>query len=370
MATLTSLSVLLKGDASSLTKATQVGVKAVAGFAKAVGKASLIGGAAFLGSAAALVKLGNAARESIDAHAKNASRLGLTVTQAQKLALVAGQSDVKIRTLNTAMAALSKEAGLAAAGSEKAEKKFTALGLSMDEVSAASPFEQLQLVTQALGETANFAERAAKGNAIFGESWLKLNPLIDAGANATKDANLIFDELGLGLNDSAGAIEQFNDKLDSLSNLGTALRDKVFATLAPELANISSKLLDGAAAFIKARGGGEALAQTIATDLVGGIKSAIAFFGDLKNAIDGVLTVAGFLVNVIKAVGVVGAGVAAAGGAALEGNFFGAGRVLTEIAPDVRQQFADDNSDEQLSETKRQTTVLEDIARNLGPAFQ
>lgn len=374
MPQIASLSVLLTGDASSLTKATRVGVKAVVGFGKAVGKAALIGGAAggaaFLGTAAALAKLGNAARESIDAHAKNAARLGLTVTEAQKLQLAASQADLQMRTLNTAMASLSREAGLAAAGSEKAQKKFTDLGLSMEEVAAASPFERLQLVTRALGETANFAERAAKGNALFGESWIKLNPLINSGGEAFRDANRIFGELGLGLGDGAGAVEQFNDRLSSLSALGVALRDKVFATLAPQLADISEKLLDGAAAFIKARGGGEAFAQSIAGDLVNGIRSAVMWFGDLKNAIDGVLTVAGFLVDTIQAAGIVGAGLAAAGTAALEGNFSGAGRVLGEIAPDVRAQFGDDVSGEQLNETKRQTSVLEDIARNLGPAFQ
>jgi len=372
--TLTSLNVLLKGDASGLVKATRVGLGALKGFGRAAGKAVAItgalGAAGIGGAAAGLVALGNAARSSIDAHAKNAARLGLTVTEAQRLKQAAEQSDVSMRTLNTAMAGLTREAGLAAAGSAKSAAKFTDLGLSMDDVVKASPLELLQMVTRELGASRNFADRAAKGNALLGESWLKLNPLIESGTEAFADADVIFTKLGLGIGKNAGQVEVFNDKLDSLSRLGTALRDKVFATLAPRLAEFATALFDSAAAFIQAQGGGEAFANTLGEGLVNGIRSAVKWFGGLKSAIDGVLTVAGFLVDVLQGIGTFGAGIAAAAGALIQGNFSGAGAVLSAIPGDVAGQFGEDTSEEQLQETKRQTTVLEDILRNAAPAFQ
>jgi len=372
--TLTSLKVLLQGDASSLVKATRVGLSAVKGFGRAAGKATLIAGAAGvagLGAAAAgLTALGNAARNSIDAHAKNAARLGITVSEAQRLSQAAEQSDVKVRTLGTAMAAIAREAGKAADGSKKSAQKFLDLGISMDQVKKASPFELLQSVIGALGKTGSFTERAAKANALLGDSWLKLNPLINGGNDAFADANTIFVKLGLGIGKNSAEVERFNDKLDSLGRLGRALRDKVFATLAPQLADFAEKLFNGAAAMIEAAGGGEAFARMLSTTLVDGIRTAIDWFGGLKTIIDGVLTVAGFLVDVFQGIGTFGAGLAAAAGALLEGNFAGAGAVLSAIPGDVISQFEDDTSEEQLQETKRQTNLLEDLVRTAAPSFQ
>ena len=128
---------------------------------------------------------------------------------------------------------------------------------------AASPFQLLQRVVGALGALESFNERARLGNNLFAESWLKLNPLIDAGAEGFADANTIFGRLGLGIGKNADAVQLFNDKLDSLRQLGIAIRDKVFATLAPRLATFASGLFDAAAAFVEAQGGGEAFAETL-----------------------------------------------------------------------------------------------------------
>lgn len=372
MPTLSSLSVLLKGDASGLVKATRVGLKAVKGFGKAAGRAvAFTGTAGVLGvsaAAGALVALGNAARNSIDAHAKNASRLGVSVTEAQRLAVAAAQSDVKVRTLSTAMALLAKEAGRAAAGNDKAAAKFQELGIGMDAVKAASPFQLLQMVTAALGEAASFTERARLANDLFGESWLKLNPLIDAGAVAFADANTIFGRLGLGLGKNAGAVETFNDKLDSLLQLGLAIRDKVFATLAPRLADFASRLFDMGVAFVEAQGGGEAFANMLATKLSSGVTGAVEKLGGMWEVLKRIIQGAQLFVDIIQGLGVAGAGIAAAVGAAAGGNLGGAFEVLRSIPGDVSAQF--DGSDEELREAQKQTGYLETISRNLGAAFQ
>ena len=372
MATLSSLSVLLKGDASGLVKATRVGLKAVKGFGKAAGKAvAFTGAAGVLGvgaAAGALAALGNAARNSIDAHAKNASRLGLTVTEAQRLAVAAAQSDVKVRTLNTAMAGLAREAGKAADGSSKSADKFKDMGLSMEAVKAASPFQLLQMVTGALGQVENLTERARLANDIFGESWIKLNPLIDAGAAAFEDANTIFGRLGLGVGENAKSVETFNDKLDSLRVLGLAIRDKVFATMAPRLAEFATGLFDMGVSFVEAQGGGEAFAQMLSTKLTSGIGTAVDKLGGMWQVLQRIIQGVQFLVDIIQSVGVAGAGIAAAVGAAAGGNLSGAFSVLRAIPGDVSAQF--DGDDDELTEAKKQTSLLDTIANNLGPAFQ
>lgn len=372
MATLTSLSVLLKGDASGLVKATRVGLKAMHGFGKAAAKTVAFTGAAgvlgFGAAAAGLTALGNAARASIDAHAKNASRLGLTVSQTQALTVAATQSDVKIRSLNTAMASLAREAGKAVANGGAAADKFLELGISMEEVKAASPFELLQRVLGALGALESFTERARLGNNLFAESWLKLNPLIDAGAEGFADANTIFGRLGLGIGKNAEAVQTFNDKLDSLRQLGLAVRDKVFATLAPRMADFASGLFAMAAGFIEAQGGGEKFANMLATKLSAGVTGAVEKLGGMWEVLKRIIQGAQLFVDIIQGLGVAGAGLAAAIGAAAGGNFSGAFEVLRAIPGDVSAQF--DGEEEQLSEARKQTSLLDTISKNLGPAFQ
>lgn len=375
MSTLTSLSVLLEGDSSSLVKATRTGLGALKNFGAAAGKAvavtAALGAGATLAAAGALTALGNAARSSIDAHAKNAARLGLTTAEAQELTIALGQSDVEMRTVRTAMAAITREAGMAANGAQKSRDKFSALGISMKEIETLSPLDLFRRVIGALGEVENMNQRAAAANALIGESWIKLNPLIEAGAGAFENASRIVRDLGLGVSDQASKdVENFNDKLDSMFQLGVSLRDKVFSTLAPELSKFADAAFNTAAAFIEANGGGEKFAQLLGTKLVEAIKSVVSFIGRLKEVYDALALIGEFGFKALSALGQLQGGVVATAGALLRGDFSGAAAIVKSIPGDVSAKFGGDAEEAVLDETKRQTQLLREIAeKEFGAAF-
>ncbi len=376
MATLTSLSVLLKGDSSGLVRAARTGGAALADFGRVAARAAAVTGALTLGAAGAaagvLVSLGNAARESIDAQAKNAKQLAITVGEMQRLNMIARQAGVTTEKITESTAKLSAELGRAGQGSTSAAKKFEALGLSADELAKRSPIEALESTLQALRGISDQSEQAAKGQAIFGEAWAKIRPLMLASNTAFRDAEKLFGRLGLAISeDAAGAVESFNDRLDTMATIATGLRDKVFATLAPRLAELAQRLLNVSVAFIEANGGAAGIAELLAGKLVSALRSVAAFVDFVRPGLAALGAVLSFLFSVLRGLGTIQGGILATAGALAEGNLAGALSVVRSVPGDVRSQFESSGEDEQLEEARRQSRLLERLLeKEFGAAFQ
>jgi len=372
--TVGSLLVHLKGDARGLVRATQTGAAALAGFGRAASRAALVTGAVGLAAGGAavagLVALGRAAAGSVDETAKLAKRLQVTVPEAQKLSIAAAQSGASVEQLQSAMGRLTREAGEALNGSARSAEAFGAIGISVERLRTLEPFELLGEVTRGLAAIDNPALRAAAGADLLGRSWQNLAPLIDGGARSFDNARLVVDRLGLGLAQGSGEVEAMNDNLDTLGQIATALRDAVFVELAPALTAFTEGLKGTVTAFLEANGGGRAVAQMLARDLVGGVRSAIGWFGDLYDVIASIGQVLGTVISVIQSVGSVGAGLAAGAASFVRGDFAGVGAIASAVTGDVRARF-DEGDTPQLDEARRQTQLLEAIARKeFGAAFQ
>lgn len=367
MATLQNLTVKLLGDASSLTGALRSSRRAIGQLGAVVGKVGL--GAAALGAVggAAITALGNAARNNIDEMSKLASNLGVTVTEVQELKIAADLSGISFNTLSRGIQRLARNAGdVLTKGTKAATVAFERLGISAAELRTLGQGELFRRSIEELAKIENRAERASVANDLFGRSWLTLNPLIENAAATFRETQSLIRDLDLGLGSAGNATEAFNDNLTLLGALGVAVRDKVFAQLAPQLAQISGAVLQLAKDFIAAQGGGTKFAQTLITGVVGGIRTLIGWSEKLKPTIKFFVTAFEVLSGILNAAGTFAGGIGAAAGAALNGNLSGAGRILLDLPSDAVDAFRGQDQ-EQLGELEQQTQLLRDILRKDSP---
>ena len=368
--TIASLVVKLRGDADQLSRTLNtVGgrLRTLAGGAaratKAAGAVGVVGGGlAFAG----LTSMARAASANIDANAKLATALGSTVNEVQQFKLQADLSGTSVEKLAQAGLRLSRLGTVIGEGSKVAADGLARLGLAEAEVAALSPAAALNLVIARLRGVESASEQGAIANALFGRTWQDLLPLIRDGGEAARRATGLFQSLGFGLGDGAArATERLNDNFTLLGAGFTALRDQVFGSLAPALAQITDNLLTLLANSVAAAGGAGVLAEAIAVKLVGGLRSAIEFGL-------GLIEVFGFLADIVRPVAnLIGnaiGGLAAVLVPLFQGDFAQARRAGgLEFDPTADTG----NEAEQLSELQRQTRALEALLANgVGAAFR
>ena len=184
MPKLSSLTVELRGDSTSLVTASRQGLRAIQGLASGV--AGTVARVAGLGGAitglvggAGLVALSNASRDSVDRIGKLSTQLGVTGTEVQKLKLVAELSGVGVDELSKAMQRTARVFGDARAGSASAAEGFERLGLSLGELEGLAPLALFRQVVGRLAEVEDLTARASIGNDLFGRSWQQLGPLVE-----------------------------------------------------------------------------------------------------------------------------------------------------------------------------------------------
>ena len=170
--TLTSLTVNLKGDSSSLVKATSRGLKAIGSLSKGIGTTVLkVGGLAGaitgLAGGAGLLALARASSASVDAIGKLSTQLQVSGTDVQKLGLVAELSGLQSEDLIKATQRITRILGDASRGSKQAITLFGDLGVRWQDLQKVSPVERLRLVAKALNALATWLRgirSRARGN--------------------------------------------------------------------------------------------------------------------------------------------------------------------------------------------------------------
>lgn len=291
MPTLSSLTVNLRGDSSSLVKASRSGLKAIKGLRDGVAGTvlkvgALAGAVSGLVGAAGLVGLARQSSESVDKVGKLSTQLGITGTEVQKLELVAELSGVSIETLSKAFQRTTRLAGDFQAGGKEASETFKRLGISLAEVRKASPVELFQRVISRLGEITSKSKQASIGNKLFAEQWQTLGPLIEGFNAAFRRAGIVFDDLKFGIGDGAKAVENLNDNLTVGQKALTAFRNLVFAKLAPDLDTLVIKLGRMAEAWVRSAGGADQLADVVVGKLRAALPQIVGWARDVKASID------------------------------------------------------------------------------------
>ena len=141
----------------------------------------------------------------------------------------------------------------------------------------------------------------------------------------------------------------------------------VFAKTAPILDHFVVKLGRMAEGWIKAKGGANALADTLVAKLPQALSKSIGAFETLQNAAAPFLWILDKIHRFLKGLGTLQGGSVAAIGQLLEGNFSGAGSILGSLPGDIaRAAGVGDGTVDPAAETQRdeQIRLLREVVRN------
>ena len=156
----------------------------------------------------------------VDEYITESAITGVPTEMLQAWDYAAPLIDTDAETIKGAMTKITQAMGDAAGGSEDAQAKFAALGVSIvneADGSLRSAEEVFYDVVDALGEMDAGAQRDAAAMDLMGKSAQELNPLINAGSQALKEygaeaeaAGYILDEYQIG---RLGAVDDAYQKL-------------------------------------------------------------------------------------------------------------------------------------------------------------
>lgn len=359
--------VKLKSDDTSLQKGLRASATSVKAFGRQLGnlKLGVLGlgaGIAGLVGGAGLVALGRSLAGNIDSQAKLAQRLTTSVGVIQEFKLAAALTGTDLGVMERAAVRLSQTLGKQLISpSKEVRDALNEIGVSAKAFAGAGPAQVFKELVPLVAGISDPLKQAAVGSALFGRAWNQLVPLMSDSENVFGVTNALLNETGLAMtNLEAQGVERLNDSMTKLTTLGQALAEKTFAKLAPTLNEIVNTLGQGAIEFIEMSGGAEKLASTISDKLLGAfvdlandapealerLSAGLGFLGDAL----------GFAFDALEFAGTAGAGLAAAGVQAAQGNFSGAGAALDAMADDLAEQTG--LQDRELSE---QTRLLQAI---------
>lgn len=353
------------GDNTSLVKASRGSIKALASVGKAgaqLGKATTILGGA-LGAAAigGAALLAEQSRKSIDETRKLAVNMVSSASEVQALQLTFTQLGISAGDGQRAFQRLTRSLGESELQTKANRSALEALGLTQADVAGKSPIEQFQTVTKALGQMSDANARAQVAAQLFGRQWQNLNTAFQDGGKVLNENLRIFGDLKLGLGDAGGEVEVMNDELGTLAAIGVALRDKVFATLAPKLGELASAAKAFVLQLIEANGGAENLVNLIVGELGAGLKSLFEFFRGVAAVGRVVVSVFSGVGKVLAFVGEVYGGVVAVVASLMRGEISGALTAGRELASSVSSSGDDEETNKEL---RLQTQQLARIAEN------
>lgn len=242
-----------------------------------------------------------AAGDEID---KMSQKIGISAESYQEWDYVLERSGASIDGLQGGMKKLSTVITDAANGSDSANKKLAALGLTVDDLNGKSQDEQLSIVIGKLQEMESGSERTAAASKLLGSSATDLAAVLNMTAEETEALKQEAHDYGMVMSDDAvKASAAFEDSLT------------------------------------KAKGSINGLKYSIAEQFLPDVTNAVQMFADVvagKKGIDGVLDEVGKMVEkllpkILKGVTKLGEGVSKA----IKKSVPKLIKIITEAAPEI-----------------------------------
>lgn len=230
-----------------------------------------------------------------DALHKMAQRTGASVEALSQLKFAAGQSGSSLEAIERGLKKMSTVIDAARRGSDTASESLDRLGLTVADLAARRPEQQLELFADALARIKDPTLRATAAMQIFGEEGTQLLPLLAGGARGIQQLRQQADELGLTMStSSANAAADFGDALGELQGQLQALTFAIGGAVASGLTDWirdSQQALAQAIAWAKANGDTLVSVAALGAGLAGlgvGIKAVALAAGGLATGIGGV----------------------------------------------------------------------------------
>lgn len=208
---------------------TAAGITAVTG-------ATVAGTKAFVDGATEVAAYG----DNID---KTSQRLGIGVEKFQEWDYVMNIAGTSMNNMQMGMKTLTNQLDAARSGSEDAQAKFAALGLSMEDIQNMSREEVFEAAIYGFQGMADSTERAALANDLFGRSGQELTPLFNMTEEETRSLINTANEYGMVMSeDAVAASATFQDSLTTLQGTMTGLKNNLLSQFLPSLSTVMDGL--------------------------------------------------------------------------------------------------------------------------------
>lgn len=216
--TIARLNVAIQADSSRFRRGMDDATKSARGFAstlKGIGVATIIGAA--ITALYKLVSMTSEASNSIDKLAKTSAKLGLTVSELQRIQFAGEQSGVAAEKLNTAFQRLTRRSSEAAHGTGEARAAFLELGIAADKFVNLSAEQKLLLLSERFDNLKTQADKVRVAFKLFDTEGVDLVNLLNSGTDGIKQLLNQQQKLGVLTQKEATFVEGANDAWNRLT---------------------------------------------------------------------------------------------------------------------------------------------------------
>ena len=240
-----------KKETDKLSKAEEENAKAAEKNSKShegLGTALKAAGAAAAAAAAAVVATGkalyDAAKETAtmgDEIDKESQKLQISSDLYQKLGYAMEMSGSSIEDVKKGVMNITSALAGMANGTEDADKKFAAIGVSLTDAEGnfKSTEDVLLDTIDALASMEDETQRNAAANEIFGKGYSELIPLLNEGSDGISALMKEAEDYGVIMGeDAVKASADFSDSLDRLEATFTGLKNGAMAEFLPAITSI------------------------------------------------------------------------------------------------------------------------------------
>lgn len=227
-----------KAGSMGQTLLTGIGTAAKWGAAIATGATAAAG---------ALVGVATDAAGAMDAIDKGSAKVGISKQAYQEWSYVLGQNGMDVSKLEVGMKTLVSAMDGAAAGTESAQEKFDALGLSVYDSNGKLKDQEtmLQETLYALADMENGTEKARLATELFGKSGVEMMPMLNGGSEGMADLTARAHDLGLVMSDeavTAGVV--LGDTMDDVKQSFGALGNQLGVGFMPIIQSVLDLILE------------------------------------------------------------------------------------------------------------------------------
>ena len=264
------LVVKVSGDISDLDKELGRGVNAVnkasdkmetsfdkvaSASKKVAGNFAKMGAAAVVAAVAIGTKLVTSTLNSVDAQAKFADRIGISIEALASMQLAAELTGVSTSNLNLGLQRMTRRVSEAAKGSGTAVAALKELGLEAKTLNDLSPDKQFEAIAGAMEKVTSQADRVRLAMRLFDTEGVALVNTLKLGEEGLKEIRKQADAFGLTISRiDASRIEEVNDRFTELSAATTGFGKQLTLSLVGVLesaAKASTEVLENLTAIFK-----------------------------------------------------------------------------------------------------------------------
>lgn len=178
-------------------------------------------------------------------HLENLSKAtGVSVEQLGGLGFAAKQTGGDLDSMADSFKRFSVNAASAAAGNEKNQEVFAALGISLKDLQTLSPDKLFLKAADAFASFNEGVNKSALGAAAFGKSYQGIIPTLDQGAQKLQENIEYFNRFGGVTTDVARQASEFNAEMVKLSLLGGSFGRSLTSDLLPPMKVLIEYLLN------------------------------------------------------------------------------------------------------------------------------